>query len=371
MRIDKLIPTIAELRHDDVQGYLRGRGWVPVPDPREHVVVYTHASAGEVDVPLDSTLADYARRMGELVEHIAAVEQRSVLEVHSDLSMPPGDLLGFRVRSELVGSGTIPLVDGLRLREAQRNLILAAAHAAIQPQRYYPQLSRREPTALLAQCREAQTARGSYVMNLLVPVEPAIGKLPFTDPPGRRVTRLLMQTLNEIRHQLRSMDGEALLRMESRGMSANLLAALGEMYPPGEGSSLEISVRWARNRPPPEVPERLSFTEGVFPLLRAVADAMREQHPSPCELSGYVTRLERPGEGAEGPGTIVLVAQVGEPPAEVRVHVALPAPVYNEMAIPAHREGRRLHMTGTLRREGRKWILNDPARIDWVTEEEE
>ena len=253
----------------------------------------------------------------------------------------------------------------------RRNLLLAAAHAAVQPQRYYPKLSRREPTELVAQCREAQTARGSYVLNLLVPVEPAIGRLPFNDPPGRRLTRLLMQTLSEVSQQLRRMDGEALLRMEGRGVSANLLAALGEMYPPGEGSSLEISARWARNRPPPEAPSRLNFTDGVFPLLRSAARAMREQHPCASELSGYITRLERPGEGTGGAGTIVLVTQSGEPPAEIRVHVTLPPEVYNEKAIPAHREGRRLRMNGTLQREGRKWILNNPAEIDWAGDEDE
>lgn len=372
MRLDQLLPTIANLRPDDVQNYLRSRGWSPVPDPRTLAVVYSHPLGNEVDVPLEPKLFDYGRRMAELVEMVAMVEQRSPVEVFSDLSLPPCDLLHFRVHSEQVGSGTLPFLEGLRLREAQKNLLLSVAHSAIQPQRYFPQLSRKEPTELLAQCREGQTTRGSYVMNVLVPVEPAIGRLPLEEPLGRRVTRLLMQTLGDIQQRLRCMDGEALLNVESRGMSANLLGALGEMYPPGEGSRLEIGVRWSRNRPPPvDTLERVQFIDGYFPMLRAAAGAMREQHPCTCELSGYVARLGRSAESPETSGDIVLVAQLGDPPVEARVHVSLPAKIYNDLAITAHREGRRLRITGILHREGRRWRLQEPNGVMLLVGEEE
>lgn len=182
MRLDHIFPGVVELRPDDVQRYLRGRGWRPIDDPRATVAAYASARGDEVVVPLDRTLGDYARRLGELVDTVSRSEGRAPGEVLEELSLPPGDALSFRVRSDLVSSGTIPVLDSLRLREGQKNLLLAAAHSALVPQRYFPRLGRAEPTELLAQCREGQTARGSYVTTLLVPVAPAVGELAQEEP---------------------------------------------------------------------------------------------------------------------------------------------------------------------------------------------
>lgn len=225
MRLDQLLPGIGELRADDVQAYLRSRGWSRVPDARERVVVYAHPETGdEVIVPLDPRFADYARRLGEGIETLAAIVRRSPVQVLEDLSLPAGDLLSFRIRSDLVGSGTIPLLDAIRLREAQKNLLLAAAHAVAAPQRYYARMGRREPVELVAACREGQTARGSYVSTLLVPVEPEVGRLPLDEPLGRRVTRLLMETLSAVRERLVRAEAELLLGDGLPGLSYNLHA---------------------------------------------------------------------------------------------------------------------------------------------------
>lgn len=371
MRIDQLFPGVAELRPDEVQAYLRSRGWSPMADPRDSAVVYASADGDEVVVPVVRALGDYARRFGELVETLAAVEKRPIQEVLEDLSLPSGDLLAFRVRSDLVISGTIPLLDAISIREAQKNLVLAAAHSVVEPRRYFPRMGRAEPMALLAACREAQTSRGSYITNLVVPVEPAIGRLPLEDPYGRRVTRLLMQTLSAVQQRLVRADGEGLLREPPRGLSYNFLAALAEMRPAGEQSSLDVSVRWSRGRAEPDAPARASFNAAQFETMRAVAVALREEAPATCEIEGYVARLSRQGDQPLAEGEVVVLTLLGEHAAEARVHLVLSAEDYRNRAMPAHAEGRRVRVSGVLKRDGRLWILAAPTGFEVLPGDEE
>lgn len=371
MRLDQIFPGVAELRPDDVQRYLRGRGWHPVDDPRATVAAYANARGDEVVVPLDRALGDYARRLGELVDAVSQSERRPPGEVLEELSLPPGDVLSFRVRSDLVSSGTIPVLDSLRLREGQKNLLLSAAHSALVPQRYFPRLARAEPTELLAQCREGQTARGSYVATILVPVVPAVGELPLEEPYGRRVTRLLMETLQAIHLRLARADDAGLLDDPPPGLSFNLLAALADMRPQGERSTLEVAARWSLGRPPPEAPARVSFDEPQFATMRAVAAALRERTPTTCEVEGYIVRLSRAEPRADAPGEVVITMTLGERSGDARVRVTLPPTVYNERALPAHQSGRRVRVTGVLHQQGRLWRLTDPTGFEALPSDEE
>jgi len=371
MRLDQLIPTIAELTADDVQIYLRTRGWFPVGDVRDVAVVYGHEGREQVMVPLDRTLGDYARVLGELVDTLSKVERRSPFDVTDDLSTPPGDLVSFRVDSELVSSGTVPLLDALRIRESQRDMILSAAHSVVMPLPYFPRLGRAEPVELLARCREAQTARGSYITRLIVPVEPAVGRLPLEDPYGRRVTRLLMDTLSSVQQRLVRADPEGLLEAPPRGLSYNLLTALAAMKPPGERSNLEIGVRWSRGRARPEAPSRVSFSAPQFEHMRPLAAVLRERAPTTCELEGYVTRLSRAGNQPAVEGEVVVLAGLGDQSAEARVHMILSPDDYKQKAMLAHAEGRPVKVSGVLRRDGRRWRLDNPAGFEVLPGEDD
>lgn len=92
MRLDQIFPGVAELRPDDVQRYLRGRGWRPIDDPRATVAAYANDAADEVVVPLDRALGDYARRLGELLDTVSQWERRPPGDVLDDLRTPQTDL---------------------------------------------------------------------------------------------------------------------------------------------------------------------------------------------------------------------------------------------------------------------------------------
>jgi len=180
-----------------------------------------------------------------------------------------------------------------------------------------------------------------------------VGRLPLEEPYGRRVTRLLMDTLHGVQQRLTRADEAGLLDAPPAGLSYNLLAALAEMKPPGERSALDIGVQWSRRRAPPPTPTSVSFNEPQFATMRAVAGALREQTPTTCEIEGYVARLSRRGEDPNESGEVVVLTSLGERPAEARVHLVLPGLEYRERAIPAHADGPPLRPLLSPARAGR------------------
>ena len=366
-----LVPGIDAVRPSDVQQYLRCRGWSPLGEPRGDVAEFVHpldSSVVKVRVLLDPNLSDYALRTAELIDILSRLEARPLLEVLDDLLIPPGDRLRFRVFSESTHAGSIPLDDSIRLRYATRQLLLAAAHSTLKPQRHFARLSQAPALELLQECRETQTERGSYVTSLLVPVTPPVGPLELEEPYARRVTRTLMGALVETARSIESGGPETLLEQARAGVSSNFLAALAEMRPSGVRSFIEIDMSWSRARTVPQLPRsRVRFEQGVFSLFTEAARALRETTPvMGMELEGYVVRLERPEQDREQPGDVVIATQL-EGYGNAKVHVRLAASAYSQAA-DAHRDGLQVRVLGTLTRSGRRFELREPSGFEVLAE---
>jgi hypothetical protein len=89
----------------EVEAYLRARGWEADPALSSPEVGVYHRSgdpATEILVPRDKDLIDYALRLSEVVQALAAVERRTAWAVLDDLSgqrgpsSPNGPVSGLR-----------------------------------------------------------------------------------------------------------------------------------------------------------------------------------------------------------------------------------------------------------------------------------
>lgn len=371
---DELLQAAWSIKPVPLQEYLRSRGWRTVPgDFQTGVAPYVNDEHPGIvlDILNDTSFADYGKRVVETLSLLADIEEKSPLALAEEINQPAGDVLDVRVDSEKTRSFTLPLVDSLRLREGAKNLLLAAAHSAISPQGYFPRMSRAEATQLLASVREGQNRGGSFIARFIVPVEPSIGAQPplFEEEPfSRRVVKLLMQALDNV-HRVRSLGAyDELLSMEGEGVSGNLLAALSLMRGSIDGGSVELSVSWARNRRQPEHSvSRVRFSAETLDGLDVVADRMRDLTQTKAfQLEGWVARLARePASGPDAPGDIVLVPSGDDTKELRRVYVHLDGEAYAE-AIRAHQNENLVQVVGTLRKEGRRWVLSDAAGFEVV-----
>lgn len=354
-----------------VREHLLSKGWTLAQDLSERfgVLLFTKEDL-TLDLPLDPELADFSRRLLELLEPLAALEAVSVPQLLAELSGPAGDVLSVRVISEATAGGTLPLLDALRVREGVKNLLLAAAHSALSPQPFFPRMSRVEAVNLLNSVHEGQTQRGSFIARFIVPVEPEVQltlpeQLEPTPPFARRVTSRLMQTLDGVRRVRARGEYGPLLQMSGEGVSANLLSALEGMSLTSGPGALELSMRWSRNRAAPSgVSGAVRLSQDALVGLGAVANELKGQAAlQNFDVTGYVSHLTRQGEDPKVPGDAVIVPIGGDLGDLSRIHVNLPPDLY-AVALEAHRRGRLVRAVGTLGRRGRRWSLSGVSSIE-------
>jgi hypothetical protein len=271
----------------DIAAYLRTRGWQEVQaDPRaSRWILRRKKEEFEVLLPLDRQLRDYSLRISELLASLAAVEQRSQLQILTDLTTTGVDIVRFRAVHPYFESGSVPLRSGLALVQGGRDILLAAACSTVAPSGAFVEPF---PEALryVETLRLGQTERGGFVVVILSPVLPELQASPvqgLEDPFERRVLKTLMKALIAIRGAAsESMTSGTIDPFEhsiDSGVSANLcetLASLQEEI----GAALEIEITWATTRDmrDGDVARQAHFSPDAGPILREAARVMRERH---------------------------------------------------------------------------------------------
>lgn len=357
----------------DFRAYLGQQGWREIGRIGDKATVHTRADATgrewEILLPVREAVADFPERMAEAVAAVAHVEGRSQPEVFADLAVAGADVVRLRA-PEADAQGTIPIQDGVAFYNEAENLLLAAACSTAKPRRRsYHARKITEAMGYLETVRLGQTERGSYVLTLLSPVQPALKRqqpLPgpeFDEEPfGRRVTRRLAEALDAVRsavtEAMASEDFAAFERAVTKGVSANLCQAIANLAQRGRG--LDIGLSWARVRPAPTIGMvRCQFSLDEARVLDSAAREFRKDEPRLEEtLIGYVIGLDREVPQFDGKATLQVL--VGNQPRRVRV--TFEPGEYNTI-IGAFQTKKPLMLDGDLYQVGQRLELRNPRGI--------
>ena len=374
------------LRSGDVQLYLKSRGWEPATtrSPRGGLIFHNSKFRGaETLVPLDRGFKDFSHRMGDLIVTLAALEKRAVSHVINDLSGSMSDALRLRVVSSDASLGSVPLAEGLRLLKGGQDLLRSAAYSVEKPESLHPQHNIRPVQEFLNGCRLGQTEFGSFVATILTPpVPPELATphaLPFpekdvaiTDPFVRRVTNGLMGSLATVSNALESGSLGSILDEASKGISANLFEALGDMEPRVDQSSLDISVNWARSRPinianPSAI---ISLTKDHFPVLKEAARSIRERSGARrLHYDGQVLELRTSSRDlfSDDGGRVVILTRVEGRQAKIKADLSTED---YAKACDAHRDRRAVRVSGLIRQDEKNnvFVLSDPRDFQMLEE---
>ena len=85
----------------------------------------------DVTLPLRRDLGDFELRMSEVVRTLGRVEKRPEAEILQDLLTTSSDLIRVRAPSREADSGSLPLEQAVAFVERSRDLVMAAACAAV------------------------------------------------------------------------------------------------------------------------------------------------------------------------------------------------------------------------------------------------
>jgi hypothetical protein len=371
------------LRPLEVASYLRVHGWrqeadlngkgsvwlLPAEDGREEA---------DITLPLRRDLGDFALRMGDVLRTLRQVERRSEPEILQDLMTTSSDLIRVRAPSGDAESGSLPLEQAVAFVERSRDLVLAAACAAISKRAYFATRKPTKATEYLSRVRMGQTERGSYVLTILSPVAPALapeGELPLdlepSEPYERQVTRTLAEGLAAM--ELAARDAAASGGMGGfeqavqRGVSANLCDAVAGLSAVSPGEGLDIRIAWSRTRPVTNtVSSRVFLGSDSIPLIQEAARLFKDTAPvEDVELQGFVTRLARGPTETSGEVTLegLVDGQLR------RASVELGEGIYSQ-AVQAHEQRQRVACAGDLVKESGGFRLLNPRHFRVLAAEE-
>jgi hypothetical protein len=360
-------PTLVALSPSHVGGYLRTHGWM---DDGAYGA-FGRMFHREIDsykyqvvLPTRASIADFSRRMAELVESLADAESRPARSVLFDLTLTPFDVI--RVRSKGADDyGSVRIADGVQLHEEARNLLVSAARAAIAeiPKKAYRGRRPDKVNEYLDRVRLGQTEKSSFSITILSPYsfDPTGEPLLLGDDAfGRRVTLKFAKALAATETALAEATGGAIAAFERRigaGVSAELCLALGRLADSDFGT--EVSVTWSPARPISD-PVRLSLTRQDGAVLQEVArEFAREEPERDAIIEGIITQIAEEPHTFDGSATMEAAIEGRLR----RVHIVGFGTDDRELLIAAFRKRKRIQVDGNLALEGRRLKLAQPRGL--------
>jgi len=363
----------------EVAAYLRSRGWSEHASPSRESASFTLGNDYEVILPLSTELRDFPYRMSDTLKTLSIVEARDQLEIFSDLKSSASDVIRVRLADTEARDGSLPLERAAEVVSRSYDMIFAAACAAVDPRYYFPSKKPHAATDYMRNVRMGQTERGSFVVTILSRVTPALfnatgcgGDVP--EPFERKVTQSLSTALAAVTESARiavaTGDINAFDQSVSRGVSANFCDALsGLSCADGIERDVEVSVAWARVRPAAEGPLlRYRIGRDIVPVLREVARVFKLRVPQDdFEVRGPVFRLVRdPPDALDG--EVTIAGFIDGSPRSIWLH--LDRQDYHNAA-DAFKSQRLVSVTGLLKKEGRRYRLDNPRNFRIISSEED
>ena len=152
-----------------LMAYLRSKGARQVDEFSGKATVWSYGDE-ELLVPLATRFADYAARMADILASLEREEDRSQLQILTDLQNSGFDVVRVRNVSEDTRTGTLNFMRSVDFVAQTRDLLLAAACSAATHKISYPGRKPQDAERFMDSVRFGQTVQGSFVLQILSPV---------------------------------------------------------------------------------------------------------------------------------------------------------------------------------------------------------
>lgn len=373
MSITLSSPILDGIDVPHITAYLGASNWKRRANfPRKELVVFEgppddNGEPIEAVFPSSARFSDFRRRLVDLLEGLAVIENRPSIEIALDMLNPSVDRLRARVISEFASTGSIPLSYASVLVKGLQDLIVAAVCTEDEPRPFYPR-AKKIGGKHADLWRLGQTQLGSFVATLECPVTPPAGRLfgPSAPPFERRVTERIMRGLGRLHTAV--MDGriDPLVDEYKNGLNANMCEALLSLRDfPGE-AQIEFGVSWSKRlQGPADLPSSVLIEERGFEFLHQAARVLRQSGESEeRELRGHIVKLSAiDAEFSASQSVTMNDARIATlrfiDERGVRQHAKMSLGVEDyKVACEAHRDNKLVTVHGRLEREGKQWRIS-------------
>ena len=358
-----------------LRAYLNSQGWADAGIWAERpITVFAKEHEGrtwEVLVPHRDTIGGYAENMAESVAVLAAVEERSELDVFYDLSATGADVIQVRSSNGKARESLSLRQSASMLNDAYR-MLEAGARAVEKPRAIYRGKLSADVAQYLDSVHPLPGYSQGYALTLHSPVPVGFERQEdlgddFHAPFSRLVTIKLAQGLRQSSEALERVVSsdtlEPFREAVDSGVSANLCDSLAEMAKQGDGIAIDLT--WAGVRPSNVPDSNFRFSPASADILIEAARSLRSREPSyDEEIVGLVVRLEKEPPEFEGKATIASVWDGRL----TRMNVEFEEEVY-DLVISAFRDQTEVSLDGDVHPLGRGYELRNPRNLSIVPEE--
>ncbi|MFC6839822.1 hypothetical protein [Xanthomonas theicola] len=331
-----------------LRDYLLAQRWSLVGAPDAFVEIWRcgDASGSEILLPTEQAV-DKEFLLLEVLKKLAVLSGVNVGELSQEIRESTYNIISIRVAHPDVQDGSIPLEDGIALNANAKELISAAANAAIEMRSLYQGRPPALVSALLQNARLGQTTHGSYVIHVFC-------KDTLQNEPSMDFARVATRTLESALFGLKeALDAYQVTRnpisFESAltcGASANLCEAIARFSGKDRARTVEITLNTsAVDQLAPSPRTIVEFPPSHQPYLRIAADYYRQTYTLSNEtIIGIVERLDRRAEQDAG---LIRVATTLSNGVQRSVSVQLAASEYPD-AIHAHENKQLVQVSGSV-----------------------
>lgn len=367
MNTTNLNALSVNMQPSTLQKYLLSKGWVADGELFGQAIIW-HRPEGdafdyEVLQPTSEDVKGYKQRMMDAIHSIAEFEGRDFRSVLNDLDNFLSDSVKIRVVHSDVNEGTIPIEDGVLLIEKSRDLLAATTMSTFKKKAYFTGQRGAEAQDFIKNLRLGQTEVGSFIVNLIAPVEQLSDSQMDQDEMSvtRAVTNNLSRSLIALEQGLHSYKVTAnVFEFESiikNGVSANLCDALIGLSGMAKSRSFSITIgRAGVEFDRQDLPNKFDFLPEQVPALEVASAFYKGNYViESYEAFGLVSKMTHLVDDEYGEITIrSLVRGI-----EKNVVIQLPLENYWQ-AVHAHERAEFVSCKGTLNVTAKSAKLIDP-----------
>ena len=359
--------------------FLNKLGWEKTNDLNEYYTVWhspiIDEKQEELVVPITNEVFRLERDLNNIIKTLMSFYDKKEYQILDDFENSVKDQVKFRVKSEMTEDGYIPLVEGVRLLENTKEMLIASFLSISNKKKNYTGPHPENVNEAISNIKMGQTEEGSFIINIYLPNDyyedgqPSLLK-EESDSFTRKALTVMEQASTELiskaktfeeQHNDLSVFDDSYLQ----GVSSNFCSAISEISSNGK-NDVEIEIILNDTIDAKENIRKIEIKKEIIPIINDVKEYYKQDLTTEnFVLIGHVTKLHQEVDDSEG--DITLTCEIAGKLKKVKLDLN---ETFYTIAQEAHRNKSYLRCVGTLKINGRVTTLSNITEVLIISEDE-
>jgi hypothetical protein len=348
------------LRLVSVRGYLEKKGWTIIQynSLADKIMLNSEGEDFEIIIPNKEDMPDYNFRIEQLVNSLGSIEKRSANQISEEIENMGFDIMQFRFISDKYEAGTMPLTNFAKAIESIDDMIRFEACSELNPASQYTN-PYEEAKVLMTNCEVAQTQKGSYIVNVRVPLGETYLKdiqkeqeyLRFL---GRKTIKRLLTGISEAK-KINLSNEKSFRETYDKKLNKQSCKAINELIENLKNAEVEINTKWDFSKPVDiELPEKTKLSQEDKEIFKTMENYLvKIPEDEEKTIKGIITDMRRSKDNDKEQTVSIYDSNLNR-----NIYVELSVESY-ERACNLYAKISNVSVRGILKKKNSKWILED------------